>query len=169
MEKNVWIAIHRIITVDPAIIYFCDRDGQCFLHYIAKDGFKLIFSHLITAYYYNSLIRDRSGRTPWDLLQNNVDDEQSPDNNLIYEYLRDVSKQSDYRFTLNHLDFRNQPASEIYLRPTQFFTCEKVPQKDKGIKGVGNPEEHHAQGILRDMHLTKEPIWIHLDVTDVSL
>jgi len=69
---NVLRAIKYLLSEVPTRvtendIYFTDRDGQCLMHYIAKDGFTDVFEGLVEEEDLNPLRRDRLGRTAWDL------------------------------------------------------------------------------------------------------
>ena len=60
-QSRVLTAMKLLISFKDFDVYFRDRDGQCFMHYVAKDDGKVL--EYMTNKGYNPLVRDRSGKT----------------------------------------------------------------------------------------------------------
>jgi hypothetical protein len=168
-------------------IYFPDRDGQCLMHYIAKDGFTDIFKYLVEEKDYNPLCRDRLGRTAWDLAyakvkraeeailtgeptQDQTPPRISPD--LIRNYVLKASvnlkrspEKSKEIICINQLQKKFEPTDGRRFSPKGFLE----------ILGSANPSQLTAGDSTVPGNTEREAgggppglVWIQLDENNVS-
>lgn len=150
-----WLFLNEIKGVDP---YFCDRDGQSLMHYIAKDGFDEVFKLMIYKGY-SPLIRDRSGSTAWEAGQPRS---KFPPSLIIEYYVRHayaLMEESVFEIILLHKEV--QPADNIRLSPGQFFS-------PGGISSIPLKSQNAYKDFLKSLR-RNETIWINIDINDVSI
>lgn len=152
------------INFDRLIPYFRDRDGQCLLHYLAKDKHPEALIDMVKKYHYDPFFRDRSGRCPWDLARPKAGDpgHQHPQINanekccidipLLEDYITKAYSNSSHKITVVQVNESQDPDHTNRTSPVGFFANDDWKKKlsEKCILKGG---DHTA--------------WVHIDVNDV--
>jgi hypothetical protein len=151
-------------------MYFPDRDGQSFLHHIAKDGLMKPFRYMVVHRGCNPLRRDRDGSTAWDLIQLPIRQTEKPQE---LDTCPDHSRMNEPTDLIQHF------VTHAYTETTHRAKLITVAQKDKD-DSCFDPERYTTReffsawktgqlaGIEKDVNNETEPVWIQLDVNDVS-
>jgi hypothetical protein len=148
--ENVGKVMKCIRLLGNDIPYFADRDGQCFMHYLAKDKHTSAFEDMVKSHY-NPMIRDRLGRMAWDLANSsNVIERLNYD--LLQQYVREAYTSSTARITVIPLADEKDPNEEDRVAPVAFFSEGESELKKR----------------LQEAKTKNKPTWIHVDINDVS-
>jgi hypothetical protein len=139
-------------------VYFTDRDGQCFLHYVAKGGHDEVLEYMIMQQNCNPLIRDRMGKTPMDVAVPKVTAEKIQQYTHHYigkAYVDDNSPcgRSNKIIHPNLLHSSEDPSASHGISPLEFFD--------------ENPKEY-VSCIQETLKQEDDTCWIQLDINDVS-
>jgi hypothetical protein len=150
-QSRVLTAMKLLISFKDFDVYFRDRDGQCFMHYVAKDDGKVL--EYMTNKGYNPLVRDRSGKTAWDIAKPKV----SPDLIKLY-VLGAYAEISEDILGVVQLQEMEDPSDKMQFSPGGFFSDDSSGWSEAAFR--------NAQKSLTENGKT---VWVHLDVNDVSL
>ena len=140
-------------------VYIRDRDGQCLVHHVAKDGRENNFEWMIDQKYYNPLVRDHEGRTAWDIAKT------TPRIDWVFKYILKAYELLSPRSTgsdilkIIHFVSDQEPSDDLRFTPTQFFDDSTSDSQW---------EKSTYQAAKRAVKGSSELIWVNMDVNDVS-
>ena len=155
-QQKLEFLLSRFETDD---VYVRDRDGQCLVHHVAKDGRENNFEWMIDQKYYNPLVRDHEGRTAWDIAKT------TPQIDWVFKYiLKEYKVLSQHPIGSDilgiiHFVTDQEPSDDLRFTPTQFF--------DDSTSG-SQWEKSTYLDAKRAIEGSSELIWINMDVNDVS-